>query len=370
MARALGIIAFERDRVRVQGISDFRPFSSISFLGRYRLIDFPMSNLSNSGCTTIHIYVKEKPRSVFEHVGTGRHYNMNAKQGKLRVMYGEEPITSNIYNTDVTSYYQNLQYIEEEKSEYVIVTSSQYVFVHNYDEALTAHIESGADVTYLYKNTEEGKTRFLNSNYLTFEKGRRITKTELNRGQAKNRSISLDTYIMKKSLFVKLVNEAQNTSPIYWFSDVLDDNLQSLNCVGLNVRSNVYEISDLTSYYRSNMELIDPDKSGLFNENWPIYTRTNDSPPTRYTKDAKVTNSLIANGAVIEGTVRNSIVGRGAVVGKGAVVENSILLANAYVHDGCTLDHAILDKHVKMVKTKELIGEPEDLVYIRRRDLI
>ena len=370
MARALGIIAFERDRVRVQGISDFRPFSSISFLGRYRLIDFPISNLSNSGCTTIHIYVKEKPRSVFEHVGTGRHYNMNPKQGKLRVMFGEEPITSNIYNTDVTSYYQNLQFIEEEKSEYVIVTSSQYVFIQNYDEVLDTHIESKADITFLYKNTEEGKTRFLNSNYLTIEKGRRIVKSDLNRGQAKSRSISLETYIMKKSLFVKLVKEAQNTSPIYWFSDVLDDHLDALNCVGLNVRSNVYDVSDLTSYYRSSMELINPEDSGLFKDNWPIYTRTNDSHPTRYTKDAKVSGSMIANGAVIEGTVRNSIIGRGAIVSKGAVVENSILLANAYVSEDCRLDHAILDKHVKMVKTKDLIGSSDDLVYIRRRDLI
>ncbi len=370
MARALGVISFERNRVRVQGISDFRPFSSISFLGRYRLIDFPLSNLTNSGCTTIHIYVKEKPRSVFEHVGTGRHYNMNAKQGKLRVMFGEEPVTSNIYNTDVTAYYQNLQFIEEDNSEYVIVTSSQYIFQENFDKAIDRHIESGADISFLYKNTDEAKTKFLNSSYLLFDKGRRITRTELNRGQAKSRAISLDTYILKKDLFVKLINEAQNISPIYWFSDVLDENLDSLKCVGMNVRSSVYEISDLTSYYQANMELIHPEGSDLFSENWPVYTRTNDSPPTRYTKTSSVSNSLIANGAVIKGTVRNSIIGRGVVVEEGSVVENSILLANAYVSQDCVLDHVILDKHVRMIKTKELIGNANDLIYIRRRDLI
>lgn len=370
MARALGIISFERNRVKVQGISDFRPFSSISFLGRYRLIDFPLSNLSNSGCTTIHVYVKEKPRSVFEHVGTGRHYNMNAKQGKLRVMFGEEPITSNIYNTDITSYYQNLQFIEEDNAEYVIITSSQYIFQHNFDTALDQHIASNADISFLYKNTDEAKTKYLNSSYLVFDKNRRVIRAELNRGQAKNRAISLDTYIMKKDLFIKLINQARNTSPIYWFSDILDDSFDSLNCVGISVRGSVYEISDLTSYYRANMELIHPEGSDLFGEDWPIYTRTNDSPPTRYTKTSEVSNSLIANGALIKGVVRNSIVGRGVVVEEGSVVENSILLANSYVSQNCVLDHVILDKHVRMIKTKSLVGNPEDLIYIRRRDLI
>lgn len=370
MNKFLGIITFEKNDVRLDGISEFRPFSSITFLGRYRLIDFVLSNLSNSGIKKFQVYVKEKPRSVFEHVGVGSQYNINSKQGKMRVMYGEQSRISPIYNTDITAFLENMQWIEEDKAEYVVVAPSHYVYTQDFRDAIEYHHEREADITVLYKNTEEAKEEFAGSTTLTLNKSRRVIATDINRGQAMHRQISLDAFIMKKSLFIQLSKEAHEISSIYWFKDMIFDNIMDLNVIGYPVRSEVHAIVDVNAYYRANMKLLDPSKSSLFTKGWPIYTRTNDSPPTLYTSKADVSQSMIANGVIVEGTVRNSIIGRGCKILPGAVVENSIILPNTVIGEDVHVNYAIVDKHVSINRMKNIIGDPEQFIYIRRRDSI
>ncbi len=370
MARAMGIIGFEGDTVKIEGISKHRPMSSVSFLGRYRLIDFPLSNLTNSGVNTIHIYVKEKPRSVFEHVGTGRQYNINSKHGKLRVMYGEEEISSSVYNTDVRSYLQNESYIWEDEAEYVIIMPSHFVYLQNFVDVMDKHIESGADITMLYKNTDLAKEKYFGTTTLNFDKDKRVKSFEINRGQAKKRAISLEAYVMKKHLFVELLRKANDQSPIYWFKDILTENVENLDIRGYSVKGTVLAITDLQSYYDSSMELINPETSDLFRQDWPIYTRTNDSAPTIYGDKAKVSKSLVANGTTIKGKVINSIIGRNVQIEEGAVVENCIILPTSYVGKNVHINGLVVDKHVRIEKSKEIQGSKEEIIYINRHDHI
>ena len=178
---------------------------SISFLGRYRLIDFAISNFTNSKVDDIHIYVKEKPRSVYEHVGTGRHYNVNSKHGRLRVMYGEEEMSSAVYNTDIRAYIQNESFIWENKNEYVIIAPTHFVSLQNFTEVMDKHIESGADVTVLYKSSKNAKDEFVGADTLTLDRSKRITGFGVNRGQANQRNVSLECYVMKKTTFSSYV---------------------------------------------------------------------------------------------------------------------------------------------------------------------
>lgn len=370
MTRAMGIIGFEGDTVKIEGISKHRPMSSVSFLGRYRLIDFPISNLTNSGVNTIHIYVKEKPRSVFEHVGTGRQYNINSKHGKLRVMYGEEEISSSIYNTDVRSYLQNESYIWEDEAEYVIIMPSHFIYTQDFSDVMDKHIESGADITMLHKNTDAAKEKYFGTTTINFDKEKRVKSFEINRGQAKKRAISLEAYVLKKQLFVELLHKANNQSPIYWFKDIVTENVSNLNIQGYSVKGTVLAITDLQSYYDSSMELINPESSDLFKKDWPIYTRTNDSAPTIYGENAKVSKSLVANGTLIQGTVTNSIIGRNVQIEEGAVVENCIILPTSYIGKDVRINGLVVDKHVRIEKSKEIKGSPEQLIYINRHDHI
>ena len=113
MYKAFGIVNSSSRNIRVEGLEDYRPIGAFSFLGRYRMVDFPISNLSNSGIDRIQVYVKEKPRTLVSHIGTGRHYNINSKSGRLQVLFTDSDQRNNIYNTDIASYYENMECIEE-----------------------------------------------------------------------------------------------------------------------------------------------------------------------------------------------------------------------------------------------------------------
>lgn len=370
MARAMGIVAFEGDNINVEGLSKHRPFMSISFLGRYRLMDFMLSNYTNSKIDDIHIYVKEKPRSVYEHVGTGRHYNVNSKHGRLRVMYGEAEISSSVYNTDVRAYLQNESFIWENKCEYVIVAPTHYVYLQDFRDVMDKHIESGADVTVLYKSSRNAKHDFVGCDTLTLDRTKRITGFGVNRGQANQRNISLECYVLKKTIFFDLLRKAEQTSAIYWFKDILEESVYDYKMQAYPVRGPVLNINDLQSYYEANMAMLSIEDSKLFNMEWPVYTRTSDSPPTIYAEDAEVKQAIIANGSIIKGTVTNSVIGRNVIVEPGAVIEDSVILPSSYVGAGVHLKSCVVDRHVRIEKTKELKGSKDNPIYISRHDKI
>lgn len=170
MNRAFGIINFAGNHIKVDGLQDFRPVGAFSFLGRYRIIDFPISNMSNSGIDNIEVFIRRKPRSLTEHLGTGRHYNINSKRGSLNIMYTEHGQIGDIYSTDITAYMENIECLEEMPHEYVVIAPSYMVYKADYSEFLDAHIESGADISMMYHSVDNAKDAFLNCNALNINK--------------------------------------------------------------------------------------------------------------------------------------------------------------------------------------------------------
>lgn len=173
MNRAFGIINFAGNHIKVDGLQDFRPVGAFSFLGRYRIIDFPISNMSNSGIDNIEVFIRRKPRSLTEHLGTGRHYNINSKRGSLNIMYTEHGQIGDIYSTDITAYMENIECLEEMPHEYVVIAPSYMVYKADYSEFLDAHIESGADISMMYHSVDNAKDAFLNCNALNINKQKR-----------------------------------------------------------------------------------------------------------------------------------------------------------------------------------------------------
>ena len=154
MAKAFGIVSFAGNHVRVDGLRAYRPAGAFSFLGRYRIIDFPISNMSNSGIDQVQVYIRRQPRSLAEHLGSGRHYNINSKRGKLQLLFTENSLGQDFYNTDIAAYAQNLESIEAAHQPYVIIAPSYMIYTQDYNALLNAHIESGADITLLYHTVD------------------------------------------------------------------------------------------------------------------------------------------------------------------------------------------------------------------------
>ena len=369
--KALGIISFEDSSVNIEGLGDFRPVPATAFMGRYRIIDFILSNMTNSGIDSVQVYCKEKPRNLIEHLGDGRHYNINSKRGKLRILFGEKTFSSPVYNHDIANYILNMQYIEKDKNPYVVIAPSYFIYNIDFSEVLDTHIESGADITALYTNTSDAKTAFHGCDTFTMDKDKRVLSIDKNRGKYKTRSVSLEAYVMRKDLFITLVKTGAEISSLYWFKDVLREVINEVDIRGYAVKGFVACINNQKEYYRINMLLKDYKVAfNLFKSNWPIYTHTNNSSPSLFTKDSDVSASVVANGCEVDGTVKNSIISRNVKIGKDAVIENSIVLPGAVIGDGVHLDHVIVDKYATIHKVKELVGTEDNLIYVKRRDCI
>lgn len=371
MYKAFGIINSSGKNVYVEGLQDYRPIGAFSFLGRYRVVDFPISNMSNSGIDRIQVYINSKPRPLIEHLGTGRHYNINSKRGKLHLLFAETAADNSLYNTDISAYIDNLDYIEGMHEQYVVIAPSYMVYSQDYKALLEAHAESGADITLLYHIVDNAKDAFLNCTTLNLNRQKGVLSLEPNRGTAKSKNIFMDTYVMKKEVFIDLIKKANKTSSLYTLADIVNAACGDLDIRGVSHRGYFATITDFKSYYDANLSLLDfKSATNLFDEEWPFYTRTNDSCPTQYYESADVKNSVISNGCQIEGTVENSVIGRGCVIKKGAVIKNSIILANAVIGEDVHVENVVVDKHAKLIHVKEVIADPQNPGYIARKDTL
>ena len=371
MAKALGIVNFSGNHIWVEGMQAYRPIGAFSFLGRYRVIDFPISNLSNSGIDRIQVYIRRKPRSLAEHLGTGRHYNINSKRGRLHIMFSETGLEHDIYNNDIAAFQENMECIRNVNCDYVVIAPSYMIYSQDFSELLQTHIDSEADITLLYHSTDDAKEHFLNCNTVNLNKQKGVLSLEMNRGTAKNRHIFMDTYVMSKELFIDLVSKAHKTSSMYSLADIVNVACEELDVRGVSHRGYFASITDFKSYYDANISLIDFKMAlSLFEDEWPIYTRTNDSCPTQYFEGSNVKNSIVSNGCLIEGTIENSVIGRGCVIKKGAVVKNCVILPHVIVDTDVHLENIVADKHAKITHVKEVVAAPNEPGYIRRNDII
>ncbi len=371
MCDALGIINFEQNSIDVAGMCDYRTVSAISFLGRYRLIDFTLSNMSNSGIEQIQVYIKNKPRSIIEHIGDGAQYNINPKRGKMHILHGEKRMASEAYNTDIANFMQNMHFIEEVNKPYVIIAPTFMVYRSDYSKVLKEHIASGNDISIMYKPINNAKEHFYECDALKLDDQQRVIGVECNRGKFKSANISMECYVLSKRLFIELVKEASQVSSLYWFKDIVTDSLEEYKVGAISHKGYIACVNNLKSYFNESLEVSTLKRAReLFSDDWTFYTKTNDSWPTQYAKEANVKGCAIANGCFIEGTLENCVLGRSVVIKKGAVIKNSILLQGAYIGEDAYLENVIVDKEAIVQTVKKLTGTKEEPVYVKRRDKI
>ena len=371
MARAFGIVTSAGSHIHIEGMQVYRPIGSFSFLGRYRIVDFPISNLSNSGIDRIQVYVSSNPRSLAEHLGNGSNYNINSKRGKLQLLFNQVNHMNDIYNTDIAAYLENIDIIERMHQPYVIVTPAHMVYRQDFDSLLNTHITTGADITLLYHKVNNASTEFRGCDILQMNRQRGLKAVEKNDGTKDDRNIFMDTYVMTKELFVELIRKASSLSSIYSMKDMFNLENERLDIRGVQHKGYFAAMTDFKSYYDANLELLDYEKAEeLFSDSWPFYTVTTDSCPVHYFPGAKVENAMVANGSLIEGTVQNSVIGRLVTIGKGAVVRNCVILGRAKIGEGVHLENQVVDKWAQVIHAKEIIASADAPGYIRRDDRI
>ena len=371
MAKAFGIVTAPSNRYFVEGMQDYRPISSFSFAGRYRLVDFPISNLSNSGIDRIQVYISGNPRSLVEHLGRGRHYNINSKRGKLQLLFHDEGNINRLYNTDIAAFMDSIDIIERMREEYVVITSCNMVYTQDFSALLDQHIKSEADISLLYHRVDNAHDFFRGCNVLILNRQKGVQGIETNLGNSKDRNVFMDTYVMKTSIFLDIIKKAAKTSSMYHLSRAVTMVADEYDIRGIAHKGYFTAITDLKSYYDANLSLLNKENAiSLFDPKWPIYTQTTDSCPTQYFEGAQVRGSMIANGCHIEGTVENCVIGRGVRIQKGAVVKNSVILAYTTIGKDVVIENQVVDKWANIIHAKEVISDADRPGYIRRDDTL
>lgn len=368
MAKVVGIVNLHSD-ISLKGLTERRPVASVSFLGRYGIIDFVLSNLSNSNVDTVGVLIKEKPRSLFKHLGNGNSWNFNAKSGGVSLLYNEKYANNSMYNHDINNLVENIAFIEKSNADYVVIAPAHIITTMDYNDVIEAHEKSGAEITMVYQKIDNAKEAFVGTDYLTL-KGKQVVEIKKNKGNRSERNISLETYVINKKVLLKLIGYAKKLSSFFDLKDTLAYLCDERKIMAFEYKGFARCIDSYEAYYKTSLEFLDLDISTrVFKNNWPIFTNTNDTPPTKYKKNAEVKKSFLANGVIVDGVVENSILGRNVVIGKGAVVKNSIIFSGSKISSGAVLENVIIDKDAKVEKMKTLIGTNEPL-YVKEGDTV
>ena len=287
MAKVVGYINLHSD-VSYKGLTEKRPVASVSFLGRYGIIDFVLSNMSNSNVDTVGILIKEKPRSLFKHLGNGNSWNFNSKSGGVSLLYNEKYANSSMYNHDINNIVENIAFLEKSKADYVVIAPAHIITTMNYADVVDAHAKSGAEITMVYKKIDNADETFVGSDFLRL-KGKQVMEIKNNKGNRKERNISLETYVINKKTLLKLISYAQKISSFFNLRDTLAYLCDERKIMAYEYKGFARCIDSYEAYYKVSMEFLDMDVSTqVFKSTWPIFTNTNDTPPTKYLKNAVV----------------------------------------------------------------------------------
>ena len=347
-----------------------RNIASTSFLGRYAFIDIALSNFYNSGINDIGILVKDNVRSLLKHVQNSHSWTSNTKLGSFALLYDEKNAGNLSYNTDIANMTENEWFFNDVKPDYVILTSPQYTFICDYKKEIEDHIKSGSSVTLLYTQCDELKTTYIGSKKITVGPKSKLSKIEINKGEFSKGDISIDTMIFNYKTFTELVSFARNTSSLFSLFDAIEYISPSVlvKCKKLDGYVRCYD--SLKHYLEYSLEVLTDEYDGLFQSNWPIYTRTYDTPPALYSKGCEVKNSYVANGCKIKGKVINSILGRDVFVHEGAIIKNSVISTYSEIGANIQIENAVVDKGAKVLHKKEIIGTKENPIYIKQGDIV
>ena len=351
LSKAIGIIFANSGYYSLQGLAQERPISAVPFGGRYRILDFALSSMVNSGLRTIGLVTPHHYRALLDHLGAGKDWFLDRKAGGLFILPGVmHSLAGTNHTFCIKDIHHNIEYLQKDFAENVVITRGDQIFNINFKDALEAHNDNQADVTLIY---QEGNNLGdpVHERVLEMDEDQKVF--EIKGPKALERTMSVQSnfvnmLIIRRELLLNIV-ERYSANECIDLMDILAVNLEVLKIYGSPTDSLIGSIRTVKDYFHRSMDLLDLDvREKLLLGEDQIHTKIVDNPPTRYTSQANVSNSLIASGCTIAGEVLNSIIFRGVIVERGCRIRNSIIMPKCHLYDNAQTEYAILDKFVKV----------------------
>ncbi|MEX2247180.1 MAG: glucose-1-phosphate adenylyltransferase [Dehalococcoidia bacterium] len=369
MKRVIALILAGGQGDRLSVLSEERAKPAVIFGGRYRIIDFTLSNCVNSGITRVGVLTQYRPRSLNDHIGIGRPWDLDRQGGGVTLLQpylGRE--SSDWYRGTADAIFQNIYFLEETRAEIVLILAGDHVYKMNYDELISCHLASGADVTVpLYKVPMDEAHRF---GVLTTDDENRIIEFEEKPERARSNLISMGIYVFNRQpLIDALAADSQRDSTHDFGRDIIPMMVEdpSSRVYGYPFDGYWRDVGTIESYFEGNMDLLEdlPDLN-MYDPETRVRSRVTGYPPAKIGNRAYLSRSLLELGCIINGHVEHSVLSPGVYVEEGAVVRDSIIFDDTRIEAGAIVERSIIDKQV-LVGKNAYVGYGDDMTANRER---
>jgi len=361
---AIGLIFSNIHDHAIPELTRRRAIASIPVGGRYRMIDFVLSNMVNSDITKVGVITNYNYQSLMDHIGTGKDWDLARRSGGIKMLppfvaaydsaKGEALHTARLELLKGAA-----NFIERSTEEYVVMTDCDRICTMDYQKLLDRHIESRADITIVTHrkkvcDDEIGKEVLIDADML----GHIEDISEHTAADDGYHNVSMNIFVLKRAMLLNIIRDATAHGYTSFYHDIIGKNIRNYDFYIYNYEGYSATVNSMASFYQCNMDLLKPEvRAQLFEIPYhPVYTKVRSSAPTKYLDGADVKNSLVADGCIIEGTVENSVIFRGVHIAKGAVIKNSIVMQDSIISKNASLNCVIADKNTVIREGRILSG--------------
>lgn len=353
MYNAIGLITTNYTNDNFGRLTELRTIATLPFGGRYRLVDFPLSNMTQSGIRTVGVTIAHSYRSIVDHLGAGKEWSLDRKNGGLFLLpgsiYGMKRFEGKFLLRDLI---QNRPFLARATEDVVVVSASNKIFNMDLNPLVKQHRDSGAQVTLVYKEIADAHMK--RGPFLELDADGQLIK--FRREAAGNAAWFLDCFVINLQDLLSLMDWYETMDYID-MTEIIEENITKMKIDSYRFDGYVGSVDSAYDYMQCSLDLLKPEiRDELFSSPRRIFTKIQDAPPSKYLAGSHVSNAFISNGCVLEGTVENSVLFRNVNIGRGAIVKNSVIMQRCNIAPGAVLENVICDKFVEISENARLIG--------------
>ncbi len=366
--RALGIILAGGTNKRLGSLVNTRTNSAMPIASAYRAVDFAISNMANSGISKIAVVTQYNSRSLAEHLNSSKWWNIGRKNAGIHVF---TPYASNAnqpwYRGTADSIFQNLSFLEKSHEKYVVIANGDGIYKLDFKEILKYHKEKDADITIAVKSFNENEIDFKSYGNVILDNENKVSDFEEKPLEKLSDFVSTGIYIIKRELLIDLIKTVVSEGRFDFVNDIIVRYRRQLNMYGFKINSYWKPLNSLDAYFQISRDFLDSIFRHEMLHSYPyIMTKNIDAPPAKYNYGASIKNSLIGNGAIINGYVEDTTLFRDVRINSNSSIVNCIIFEGTEISENCALEYVIIDRDIKIEKDQIIKGTRENPIVISR----
>lgn len=364
--RAIGIILAGGNSSRMGELSAKRAVAAMPIVGSYRAIDFTLSNMTNSHIQKVAVYTQYNSRSLNEHLNSSKWWDFGRKQGGLYLFTPTITATNSYwYKGTADALYQNISFLKSAHEPYVVIASGDAVYKLDYNKVLEEHIATGADITVVCKDIQPGEDDINRFGVVKLADDNRVISFEEKPIVAETNTASIGVYVVRRRQLIELLETCAAEGRSDFVNDILVRYKNVKKIYAYKLDSYWRNIGTIDSYFKTNMDFLKKDiRDYFFRQHPDVYSKVEDLPPAKYNGDAAVSNSLIASGSIINGTVEDSVLFKKVYIGNNCVIKNSIILNDVHIGDNCYIENCIVESRDTLRANTVHTGDPNEIKVI------